>query len=301
MMSRYVQDKLERQKLADVPQLLKWIGNKHRFAEEIVSYMPEEIHTYVEPFLGSGAVLGKLAAENRNSLFPRYKQAIGGDILPFLIGIFEYVKNDPDTLVRHYEACIKDYNDNREQKYLEIRERFNQTFNALDFAVLTRTCYSGVVRFRKSDGYMSTPIGPHKPIPPEAFAKRVEIWHQLVKEVTFMHKDFREVMGLAGEGDLVYCDPPYTHSQSILYGSQTFRIEDLWDAIYACKKRGAKVMLSINGKKKSKAEDIGVQPPAGLFARSILVNCGISMINRLQRAGEEMVNEDVHDKLFLTW
>lgn len=107
MMSRYVQDKLERQKLADVPQLLKWIGNKHRFAEEIVSYMPEEIHTYVEPFLGSGAVLGKLAAENRNSLFPRYKQAIGGDILPFLIGIFEYVKNDPDTLVRHYEACIK--------------------------------------------------------------------------------------------------------------------------------------------------------------------------------------------------
>ncbi|WP_432776272.1 DNA adenine methylase [Brevibacillus gelatini] len=300
MMSRKVQAKLET-KIADVPQLLKWVGNKHRFAEEIVSYMPEKIDTYIEPFLGSGAVLGKLAAEKQNSLFPRYNQAIGGDILPFLIGIFEYVKNDPDTLIRHYETCIKDFNANREQKYLEIRERFNRTFNALDFAVLTRTCYSGVVRFRKSDGYMSTPIGPHKPIPPEAFARRVEIWHQLVKEVTFLHKDFREVMELAGEGDLVYCDPPYTHSQSILYGSQTFRIEDLWEAIYACKQRGAKVMLSINGQKKSKSEDIGVKPPDGLFARSIVINCGISMINRLQRVGEEMVNEDVHDRLLLTW
>src|SRR5690606_31528719 len=122
------------------------------------------------------------------------------------------------------------------------------------------------------------------------FAARVRIWNNLVKNVTFMHKDFREVMAMAGEGDLVYCDPPYTHSQSILYGSQTFKIEDLWDAIYACKKRGAKVMLSINGKKKSEREDISVRAPEGLFERGTYVNCGISMINRLQRAGEEMIN-----------
>jgi DNA adenine methylase len=42
-------------------QLLKWIGNKQRFAAEIVSHFPSRIGTYFEPFLGSGAVLGTLS------------------------------------------------------------------------------------------------------------------------------------------------------------------------------------------------------------------------------------------------
>ena len=37
-------------------QLLKWIGNKQRFAHEIASYFPKKFNTYYEPFLGSGAV-----------------------------------------------------------------------------------------------------------------------------------------------------------------------------------------------------------------------------------------------------
>jgi DNA adenine methylase len=286
----------------EIPQLLKWVGNKHRFAEEIVSYMPDKINTYYEPFLGSGAVLGTLCSYNNNSLFKRFEKAVGSDILPFLIEIFNYVKNDPDILINHYRNCIENYNEDKENNYLKIRERFNKDFNALDFAVLTRTCYSGIVRFRKKDGYMSTPVGPHNPISPEEFERRVRIWHELVKEdVIFLNEDFRTVMDMAKEGDLIYCDPPYTHSQSILYGAQEFKIEDLWQKIYECKQRGVKVMLSINGKKKSGAEDISVKPPEGLFERGIFVNCGVSMINRLQRAGEIMKNEIVHDCLFFTW
>ncbi|MBP3040641.1 DNA adenine methylase [Bacillaceae bacterium Marseille-Q3522] len=285
-----------------MPQLLKWIGNKHRFAEEIVSYIPDNINTYYEPFLGSGAVLGTLCYHNKNSLFRKFENAVGSDILPFLINIFNYVKYDPNTLIDHYRNCIKDYNENRLEKYLEIRERFNKDFNSLDFAVLTRTCYSGIVRFRKSDGYMSTPIGPHNPISPASFEKRVNIWHNLVKNnVTFFNKDYRDVMDMAKEGDLVYCDPPYTHSQTIIYGAQEFKIEDLWNKISECKNRGVKVMLSINGTKKSGSEDISVQAPKGLFERGTFVNCGVSMINRLQRIGKSMENEIVNDSLFFTW
>jgi hypothetical protein len=32
-------------------QLLKWVGNKQRFAQEIVSYFPTDYGTYFEPFL----------------------------------------------------------------------------------------------------------------------------------------------------------------------------------------------------------------------------------------------------------
>lgn len=284
-----------------IPQLLKWVGNKHRFAKEIVSYMPEQFNTYYEPFLGSGAVLGTLCYENQ-TMMPRFQNAVGADVLPFLIDIFNYVKNDPDILINHYRECIENYNDDRETNYLFIRDRFNKHFNALDFAVLSRTCYSGIIRFRQKDGFMSTPIGPHNPISPESFAERVQIWHDLFQgNVDFYHQDFRVTMDMAQEGDLIYCDPPYTHSQSILYGAQSFDIEDLWKKIAECKERGVKVMLSINAKKKSGKEDISVAPPERLFERAAYVNCGVSMINRLQRAGTFMEEENVSDALFLTW
>ena len=44
-------------------QLLKWVGNKQRFAHEIISYFPAKFDAYYEPFLGSGAVLGTLAPD----------------------------------------------------------------------------------------------------------------------------------------------------------------------------------------------------------------------------------------------
>lgn len=286
----------------EIPQLLKWVGNKHRFAKEIVSYMPEQFNTYYEPFLGSGAVLGTLCYENLTSI-KRFNNAIGADALPFLIDIFNYVKTDPETLVAHYSQCVENYSDNREANYLAIRDRFNKDFNALDFVVLSRACYSGIIRFRKSDGFMSTPIGPHNPISPESFTERVRIWNNLFRsnDIEFYHQDFRDTMDMAKKGDLIYCDPPYTHSQSILYGAQAFNIEDLWKKVLECKERGVKVMLSINAKKKSGKQDISVTPPKGLFERAAYVNCGVSMINRLQNAGVFMEEENVSDALFLTW
>lgn len=49
-------------------QLLKWIGNKQRFAHEIISYFPNKFGTYHEPFLGSGAVLGVLSPKKLRHL-----------------------------------------------------------------------------------------------------------------------------------------------------------------------------------------------------------------------------------------
>lgn len=284
-----------------VPALLKWIGNKQRFAETIISYMPETFNNYYEPFLGSGAVLAELLHMDATCLFPHFQHAYGSDILPFLIDIFEITKEKPDDLIRYYRSEITEYYENPESKYREIQTRFNKNHNAYDFCLLSRTCYSGVIRFRKADGYMSTPRGPHKPIQPETFEKRVGQWHELLQKATFSCQSFTEMMEYPQQGDVVYCDPPYTHSQSIIYGAQDFEIEALWKKIDECKNRGAKVILSINGMKNSQKTDISITPPEGLFERKLLVNCGTSMIDRLQNNGKEMKNKNVDDQLLLTW
>ena len=284
-----------------IPALLKWIGNKQRFAETIISYMPETFNNYYEPFLGSGAVLAELLHKDTTQLFPHCQHAYGSDILPFLIDIFKITKENPDDLVKYYRSEITEYYKNPESKYLEIQTRFNKNHNAYDFCLLSRTCYSGVIRFRKADGYMSTPRGPHNPIQPETFEKRVEQWHELLQKATFSCQNFTEMMEYPQQRDVVYCDPPYTHSQSIIYGAQDFEIETLWKKIDECKNRGAKVILSINGMKNSQKTDISITPPEGLFERRLLVNCGTSMIDRLQSNGKKMKNKNVDDQLLLSW
>ena len=58
-------------------QLLKWIGNKQRFAHEIISNFPAKFDAYYEPFVGSGAVLGTLAREkgSRPTFFRRWSKS----------------------------------------------------------------------------------------------------------------------------------------------------------------------------------------------------------------------------------
>lgn len=284
-----------------IPALLKWIGNKQRFASTIVAYMPETFRFYYEPFLGSGAVMAELLDSDANKLFPHFERAYGSDILPFLIDIFNLVRDNPSALTDYYHEQINLYYKNPVEQYDNIRNRFNEQHNPYDFLLLSRTCYSGVIRFRKVDGYMSTPRGPHKPIDPATFEKRVSQWNILLQKATFNCESYTFAMDKAGEGDVVYCDPPYTHSQSIIYGAQDFNIHTLWEKIAECKQRGAKVILSINGTRDSKKKDISITPPDGLFERLMYVNCGISMIDRLQNNGKSMKDKNVDDQLLFTW
>jgi len=104
----------------------------------------------------------------------------------------------------------------------------------------------------------------------------------------------------AREGDVVYCDPPYTHTQAILYGAQAFSLDDLFRSIELAKRRGVFVALSIDGSKKSGEQACPIHWPRGLFAREEAVNVGRSMLRRFQMAGETLEAEGVSDRLLLS-
>ncbi len=166
--------------------------------------------------------------------------------------IWQTLSESPATLKRWYVDRYADARrGDKKEGYERIKASYNRNPNGADLLFLCRACYGGVVRFRQADGYMSTPCGIHKPIPPESFARRVDEWHKRTAGTVFSLMDYAAAMDRADPGDVVYCDPPYRHSQTILYGAQSFDLQQLFEVIARCKRRGVFVALSIDGTKRS--------------------------------------------------
>ncbi|MDR2451259.1 MAG: Dam family site-specific DNA-(adenine-N6)-methyltransferase [Candidatus Accumulibacter sp.] len=273
-------------------QLLKWVGNKQKLADAIIRHFPQQFGTYFEPFLGSGGVLGVLAP----------KRALASDTFAPLVQIWQTLHNDPEELKHQYSerhALISELG--KKGAYDRVLASFNVQPNGADLLFLCRACYGGVVRFRKNDGHMSTPVGAHDPVSPENFEKRVDIWHERTQGTSFLRLDFADAMDQARPGDLVYCDPPYADSQTILYGAQAFSLKRLFDSIISCKARGVYVALSIDGTKYSGRKTCDVSIPDGLFEREEFVSAGRSMLKRFQMDGQSLEDHEVHDRLLLTF
>ena len=271
-------------------QLLKWIGNKQRHVRLIATHFPASFGTYFEPFLGSGAMLASLAPD----------RACGSDVLMPLVGIFRALQSSPETVKEWYAerwALIAAMG--KHDAYHHVRSSYNEDPNAADLLFISRTGYGGVIRFRL-DGYISTPCGAHRPIHPISFNRRVDEWARRVADTVFECMDYREAMSHARKEDLVYCDPPYTDSQSILYGAQRFSVEDLWLAAERCKMHGATVAVSLDNTKRSGSHTVMAEVPDGLFSREIVIDSGRSMMRRFQMAGQELDGEHVTERLLIT-
>ena len=103
-------------------QLLKWVGNKQKFAAQITRCFPVNFNNFYEPFLGSGAIIATVNP----------KKGIGSDVFKPLIEIWNKLKEDPKGLVQWYadrrnliekEDKIKVYGD--------ILKSFNSNQNVL--------------------------------------------------------------------------------------------------------------------------------------------------------------------------
>lgn len=273
-------------------QLLKWVGNKQRFAGEISKYFPIDYNKFYEPFLGSGAIIATVAPTG----------GIGSDVFAPLIEIWQALVNNPDELIEWYTTRRNRIEtEDKGKVYETVKSSYNSNPNGADFLFLSRSCYGGIIRFRKVDGHMSTPCGVHNPIAVESFVKRVNEWHGRMKNVVFKNMDYKDAFSLARQGDFIYCDPPYSHSQSILYGAQDFSLIQLLEKIDEAKSKGVKIALSIDGNKKSGNYICDLPIPKGLFNREIYISVGRSMLRRFQMEGQTLEKESVSDRLLLTY
>jgi len=272
--------------------LLKWVGNKQRMAHLIAAHFPRQYNRYFEPFVGSGAILGTMAPHC----------AFASDVFSPLIDIWSTLSSDPEAIKRWYSDRWEFfYSGDTSTQYEKIKASYNRSPNGADLLFLCRSCYGGIVRFRKADGYMSTPCGVHDPMKPGPFNRRVDDWASRVRGTRFRRMNYEEAMEEAGPGDLVYCDPPYSNSQAILYGAQNFNLHNLFRVIERCKKRGVYVAMSIDGTKRSGSFTVDIPIPSGLFERELFIECGRSMLRRFQLNGQTLEHEVVTDRLLLTY
>ena len=193
--------KIQGKKTKIVPKIME-------IADGLLSEHPE-IDTWVEPFLGSGVVAFNCPG--------RIKKVIVNDINPHIIKFYKGVADGIITSDKirevfdiHNQNLLKDGYD----YYNQIKDRFNQSFDTMDFLFLTRTGFNGVMRFNNS-GKWNVPFCKlnnrlSKNVI-EDLASSVDELSRLFKskEFIFYNKSFEEVIESAPENSIFYCDPPY--------------------------------------------------------------------------------------------
>lgn len=231
---------------------LKWAGGKSQLLERILSLMPPVNSTarYIEPFVGSGVV----------ALNVPHPSVIISDINPGLMSLWTRLQRGGLPFI---EECGEYFGKcNTEKVFYEFRKTFNDLSAekdktmcmdrsiALLFLYLNRHCFNGLCRFN-AKGQFNVPFGRYK----NPGFPRFELINALMvtRKMAIYEQGFEQTMALAGENDVVYCDPPYIPisetSSFTAYSAGGFGMEQqsaleraCWDAC----DRGATVIISNN-------------------------------------------------------
>ncbi|EBT5445550.1 Dam family site-specific DNA-(adenine-N6)-methyltransferase [Salmonella enterica] len=222
---------------------LKWAGGKYSVIDDVLAHLPSG-RRLIEPFAGGGSVF----------LNAGFSEVIASDACDDLILTYQVMQREPFALID--KAAMMFREGNNSDYFDEIKARFNkremtQLERAATFIYLNRHCFNGLMRYNQK-GEFNVGFGSYRqPYFPLA---EMESFATLARHYTFAIADYRETVALAGEGDVVFCDPPYEpmpgKSGFTNYSGQRFRFEDqacLAQALKSAHQRGASVVVTNSG------------------------------------------------------
>lgn len=146
---------------------IKWVGGKGQLLSQLEAALPSELYdeefTYIEPFVGGGAMLFFMLQR-----FPNIRRAVINDINSHLTNTYRIIKEQPGALVESLHGLEKNYigissEEMRKEFYLSVRKRFNEDLlsdveRATLLIFLNRTCFNGLYR-ENSKGKFNVPFG----------------------------------------------------------------------------------------------------------------------------------------------
>ena len=205
-----------------------YVGDKHKLIREIKEYFPQNINTFIEPFVGGGSVFLNVKAN----------KYILNDIDEYVykLHIFLKEKSDEEVFLKEVLQYVKKYNLSRsfvedvvskelkqeykktyyakhnKSGYTKLKQDFNKTKrkNLLLLYILLIYGFNRMLRFN-SKGDFNVPVGNVD------FNKNVEkairgyFGFVRKKEIKLENLDFKPFIKKNGfkENDFMYLDPPY--------------------------------------------------------------------------------------------
>ena len=183
-------------------KFVKWAGGKGQLIDQFIPLFPKKFNRYIEPFVGSGAVLFYILQK-----YPDVEVIIS-DVNVELITSYKTVKNDVEKLIKKLKEHQKKHN---KEYYYIIRAIDPKTLSDVDnsarFIYLNKTCFNGLYRVN-SKGEFNVPIGSYTN-PDIVSEDKLRLLSKLLKSVKILNESFEKVLNYAEKGDFVYFDPPY--------------------------------------------------------------------------------------------
>ena len=197
---------------------LKWAGGKGQLLSQLAAHLPQQINgepfTYIEPFVGGGAMLFYILQH-----FGNIRKAVINDVNEDLILTYRTIRDDVEALVANLSRLEKDYlaiadQDGRSLMFYEVRERFNQHVDdsierVSQLLFLNKTCFNGLFRVNRR-GHFNVPFGKYaNPTICNVAVLRAD--SELLKsaQLEICQGDYAHTLQHVNGLTFVYLDPPY--------------------------------------------------------------------------------------------
>lgn len=226
---------------------VKWAGGKRGLLPTMSAYFPKKFGTYMEPFLGGGAVLFYMLDRNPD------QRCWVSDLNAELILTYVTIRDRVEELISALEDHSGGYFDDRAGYYYRTRgeEPTDDVARCARLIFLNKTCFNGLYRVN-SKGRFNVPLGRYVN-PSIVNGHNLRLVSRMLRsaDISIGCGDFAAVLDEAGRDDFVYFDPPYQPvSQTSSFTSYTdrdFGLDDLKRLAGVCEEldsMGCKVVFS---------------------------------------------------------
>lgn len=191
---------------------LRYPGGKSRAIKILMPFFPQDFDELAEPFFGGGSV-GLYLAQNLG-----LKQIFANDLNADLYCFWQTLKTQNKALIDEIERTRQTHTNGRElyEKLLARRgENLNDFQRAVDFFVLNRITFSGVV---DCGGYSQKAY--ESRFTPSSI-ERLKNMDSILRNFIFSNQSYESLLQNNGKRVFIFLDPPYfSASKSKLYGKK---------------------------------------------------------------------------------